>query len=736
MVFRPLFVALVAICLAWSASAFALRPASDAGRPWMNPALSPDRRAAMVLARMTTDEKLRLVLGTSRRPQGAVHGPAGYVPGVPRLGVPPLLETNAELGVAVAQQDATIRKRDEATPLPSGLATAASWDPRVAYANGVMIGQEARRMGFNVLLAGAVNLARDPRGGRNFEYAGEDPLLAGFMVGASIHGIEDQHVISTVKHFALNDQENNRTVLDARIDPAALRESDLLAFEIAIDRGRPGAVMCAYNMINRVHACEDRELLDKVLRREWGFRGWVMSDWGAVHSTVAAARAGLDQESGADWDSRVFFGKPLKVAFAEGALPRSRLDEMVHRILRTMFANGVIDHPPVVKPLDIEADAHVAQRAEEEGIVLLRNENGLLPLSPGVRSIAVIGGHSDIGVLSGGGSSQVLPIGGPALVIKTAAHGKTTAYPMIFDPSSPLRAIAAKAPGAKVAYAGARNVTAAAALARRSDVAIVFATQWESEGRDTDALALPGAQDRLIAAVAAANPHTIVVLETGDPVTMPWRDRVAGILEAWYPGARGGEAIANVLFGAVDPSGHLPLTFPASVAQLPRPHLPRRGNPWDTTFTVDYTEGAAVGYKWFDSRHLTPLYPFGFGLSYTRFRYSNLRVTAGQRVSASVIVTNVGKRAGADVAQLYARLPGKSAASTRRLVGWRKVTLAPGESRRIHIPVDDPRLLARFDERDQCWRVAPGPYRLAIGASSSDLELAATVHLAARSLPP
>ncbi|HVA13654.1 MAG TPA: glycoside hydrolase family 3 protein, partial [Stellaceae bacterium] len=567
MIPKPLVMVVTALSLLaiGSGVAIAQTPA------WMNRSLTPDARADLAQAQMTRDEKLRLVLGTSRRPQGDAFGPAGFVPGVARLGIPALRESNAELGVAVAQQGDAVRKNDEATALPSGLATAASWNPSIAYANGAMIGQEARRMGFNVLLAGAVNLARDPRAGRNFEYAGEDPLLAGMMVGASIRGIQDQHVISTLKHFALNDQETNRTVLDAQIDPAALRESDLLAFEIAIEQGRPGAVMCAYNMIDRVHACEDGELLDRVLRREWGFRGWVMSDWGAVHSTVTAARAGLDQESGADWDSRAFFGKPLGIAFAEGALPSKRLDQMAHRILRTMFAKGVIDHPPAVAPLDVEGDARVAQRAEEEGIVLLRNQANLLPLSSQIRSIAVIGGHADVGVLSGGGSSQVVPLGGPALRIEYPDAHSATPAAMVFDPSSPLRAIAAQAPAAHIAFVAGDDRDAAVRAARAAEVAIVFATQWELEGRDSQTLSLPDDQDRLIAAVAAANPRTVVVLETGDPVTMPWRDRVGAILEAWYPGARGGAAIANILFGAVDPSGRLPLTFPASADQLPRP---------------------------------------------------------------------------------------------------------------------------------------------------------------------
>lgn len=729
MVHKQLFILAAALSLMASLCA---GTADAQDRPWMNRALTPDARANLVLGQMTNEEKLGLVVGTSQRPAGETIGAAGYVAGVPRLGIPMLKESNAELGVAIPLLGEAIRPEDQATALPSGLATAATWNPAIAHANGTMIAEEARRKGFNVLLAGAVNLARDPRTGRNFEYAGEDPLLAGTMVGAAIRGIQDKHLISTVKHFAINDQETNRTLLDARIGMAALRESDLLAFELAIERGRPGAVMCSYNLLGGVHACENPTLLEKVLRQDWRFPGWVMSDWGAVHSTTEAARAGLDQESGADWDSRAYFGEPLAIAVAEGAVTTARLNAMTHRILRTMFASGVIDDPPALKPLDVEADAQVAQRAEEEGIVLLRNEKDLLPLSPSVRHIAVIGGHADIGVLSGGGSSQVIPIGGPALYAEFKGRRD---FPMIFDPSSPLKAIAAKLPHAQVTFADGEDADAAATAARQADIAIVFATAWEIEGRDAESLSLPREQDKLIAAVAAANPRTIVVLETGNPVTMPWSSQVSAIVEAWYPGQRGGEAIANVLFGTINPSGRLPITFPASTAQLPRPDLPGRDIVWNTTFSVDYHEGAAVGYKWFEQQRSTPLYPFGFGLSYTQFRYSDLRVSGGKTVTASFTVTNVGKRAGADVPQLYATVPESGGGALRHLIGWNKLTLAPGESRRVHVTAD-PRLLARFDETQHGWHIAASDYRVELGASSSDMRLAATASLVDRMLPP
>jgi beta-glucosidase len=695
--------------------------------PWMNPRLSPDRRADLIVKQMTLDEEVSLVHGPLGIPGFAPKdalGSAGYVTGVPRLGVPALQESDASLGVA---NPLNVRKGDGATALPSSLSLAATWNPGLAYLSGAMIGMEAWRKGFNVLLAGGVNLARDPRNGRNFEYLGEDPLLAGTMAGQSIRGVQSQHVVSTVKHFALNDQETGRKVLSARMDEAAARETDLLAFELAIEIGHPGSVMCAYNRVGGIYACENADLLTRTLREDWRYPGWVMSDWGAVHG-VEAAKAGLDQESGDQTDVHVFFDKPLKAALAGGTVSKARLDQMVHRILRSMFAQGLFDHPPVRSEINYAADALIAQHAAEEGIVLLKTTGGLPPLARSMGRIAVIGGHADVGVLSGGGSSQVIPVGGAALTLKPG--GETGPFrKIIYDPSSPLKAIAAKAPGAKLSYSDGADPAAAADLAKDADVAIVFATQWMMEGFDAPDLSLPDHQDALIAAVAAANPHTIVVLETGNPVLMPWLDQVSGVLEAWYPGARGGEAIANVLFGDVNPSGRLPITFPTGEAQLPRPAIPGWGLPDKTPFDVDYVEGANLGYRWFEAKGLTPLFPFGYGLSYSSFRYSNLTARGGRNIVVAFDVTNTSGRAGQDTPQAYAAPPG----GTQRLIGWTKLNLKPGETRRVTITAD-PRLLAGFDVGTRGWKLARGAYRVTVGASSADLALEGSARLAGRRL--
>ena len=645
-------------------------------------------------------------------PAGAQIG-AGYIPGASTLGIPALKETDASLGVAWALG----LRRDGATALPSGLAAAASFSPDMAIQAGAMIAREARAKGFNVVLAGGANLARDPRSGRNFEYVGEDPLLAGTMAGASVRGIESEHVISTVKHFAFNDIESGRNFHNAVIAEAAARESDLLAFEIAIQQGHPGAIMCAYNRVNGPYACANDWLLNKVLKQDWRFPGWVMSDWGAVHATDAIL-AGLDQESGEQLDDTVWFGATLLDKAAGDPAYKARMMDAAQRIVGAMRQIGVADQPPGPAP-DWSADEAVAQRAAEAGIVLLQNNSAILPLPGKIANIAVIGGHADTGTLSGGGSSQVVGRGGPNGSFQVTGAGLLGPSwdTEIFNGSSPLTALRAAAPGANITFTTSRYPSQAAEAARGADVAIIFATQWNIENEDLPDLSLPDGQDAVIAAVAAANTRTIVVLETGNPVLMPWRDKVAGIVEAWYPGARGGEAIARVLFGNVNPSGRLPISFPASLSQLPRPINPGLGKFVGQSFDVNYTEGSDVGYKWYAGHNLKPLYPFGFGLSYTKFRYSLLEVSAGDTPHFSFSVTNTGARAGTDTPQVY--LQSAPRRKQERLLGWSRVTLQPGETRQVEITAD-PRVLANWSDADHGWKIDAGTYSFNLGTSASD----------------
>ncbi|OYW44007.1 MAG: glycosyl hydrolase [Sphingomonadales bacterium 32-68-7] len=692
---------------------------------------TPEQRAAAMLAQMTRDEKLTLLKGyfgtdfppaRFEAPDEARYGSAGYVPGIPRLGIPP--QWQADAGIGVATQGGAAEKRAR-TALPSGLAVAATWDLALARAGGAMIGAEARADGFNVLLAGSVNLLREPRNGRNFEYAGEDPLLAGTIVGAAIAGIQSNGIISTVKHYAVNDQETDRGTGNSVIAEPALRMSDLLAFQFAIERGDPGSAMCAYNKVNGTYSCEHPFLLTQVLRGEWRWPGYVLSDWGAVHSTAASANAGLDQESGFGLQRDDWFGADkLRAALAAGQIDDARIDLMAGRILRSMFAHGLIDRPVAPdQPIDFAAHRAISRAAAEAGIVLLKNERGVLPLLAGAGRIAVIGGHADKGVLSGGGSSQVYPEGTNAVpgIAPTTWPG-----PVVYYPSSPLEELRKLLPGATFTFDDGVDPESAVRAAAGADVAIVFGTQWASESIDV-APALSDSQDTLIESVALANRNTVVVLETGGPVLMPWADRVPAILAAWYPGRAGGEAIARVLTGAVNPSGHLPATFPKSLDQLPWPGEPRRGD-------VAYTEGAAVGYKWFDAQRLEPLFPFGHGLSYTTFRHDHLAVAReGDGLFAMVEVTNTGTRAGADVVQVY--VSGRGWEAPRRLGGFAKVALEPGERKRIEIHID-PRLLGVWFEGRPGWTHPAGAYTVSVGHSSRDLGESVIVELPASYLAP
>jgi beta-glucosidase len=695
----------------------------------------PDTRAREVEAQMTDEERFSLlvsIMGANKlfpvrdaRIPPDVPLCAGYVPGVPRLGVPALLMSDASLGVT----NPGYRPGDTATALPAGLALAAGFDPALARAAGEAIGREARSRGFNVQLAGGMNLARDPRHGRNFEYLSEDPLLSATIVAESINGIQQQGVISTIKHYPLTGNETNRHRLDAVIDPAEHRESDLLAFEIAIERSQPGAVMAAYNKVNGEYAGGNAALLNDVLKVAWGYRGWVMSDWGATPSWEFAIK-GLDQESGAQidtlfWQAEAFTDR-LKAAYADGKLSKQRLSDMVRRILRSIFAVGADQWDTAPTP-DMAAHNRIALQIARQGIVLLKND-GALPLSPeSTARIAVIGGCAQIGVPAGCGSSAVVPPGGYAAVFPIGWPGGLRDLCLL--PSSPVTELRKHLPKARVEFDPGVSPAEAVLAARHADIAIICALRVEGESFDNADLSLPWGQDAMIAAVADANPKTVVVLETGNPVAMPWRGAVNAIVQAWYPGQAGGQAIAEVIAGQVNPSGRLPITFPVDLGQTPRPDLPGLGAPVGTASTIRYIEGADVGYRWFAKQGRTPMFAFGYGLSYTHFEHRDLTVADGDTVTASLTVVNTGDRAGADTPQLYLiAAPGER---RLRLLGFERVELEPAESRRVTVEAD-PRLLARYDTAVGSWRIAEGSYEVAVGASAVALELTAKVELAGR----
>ena len=712
-------------------------------QPWLDKTKSASERAHAAVAAMTLDEKLSMVMGYTdpadllKQPDDVVSpaikadvkanhiaGSAGYLSGIPRLGITPQWQTDASIGVRVTGM--------ARTALPSSLATAASWDPAVSEAGGAMIAHEARLSGFNTFLAGGANLAREPRNGRNFEYVGEDPLLAGRMAGGLINGIQSQHMVSTMKHFAVNDQESQRTTVDATISAEAMHQSDLLAFEFVYENSHPGSVMCSYNLVNGRWACENDYLLNKVLKQDWGFKGYVMSDWGAVHSTVDAANNGLDQMTGYPCCGMTardpfFSAKMFKGALTAGQIPAARLDDMAERVLWPLFATGTFDDPAKVGPIDFKADADVSQKAAEESLVLLKNDGNLLPLT-GVKTVAMIGAYADKGVMAGGGSSGVTPVGGNPVA---DAEPKSWPGPVVFMPSSPVMALKGELPKAKISFDSGNDIAAAAAAAAKSDVAIVFVTQWMGEGFD-GSLHLSGNQDALVAAVAKANPKTIVVVESGGAILMPWLKDVPAVVESFYPGIRGGAAIARVLSGKVNPSGHLPISFPASDDQLAHATIAGYQKQDGLPVHVTYDEGATIGYKWYDVKGYTPLFAFGHGLSYTTFATSALTPRLdGQALKVSLTLTNTGKLRGKGVAQVYVGPADYKATGwegPKRLAGFTKADLKPGESTTTEVTVD-PRLLATYETASNSWTIKAGTYHVWLGQSSDDLAQTADITL-------
>jgi beta-glucosidase len=690
------------------------------GRPWCDPSKTADERAGLLLGALTDDEKISLLAGDPN-----ANGHTGATPAVARLGLPQSYNTDGPVGV----------RQGSATAMPTPMALAATFDPSLARLYGTVLGNEARAKGNDGLLGPTLNIMRTPLNGRTFEAFGEDPFLVARTGAEWIRGAQSQGVYATPKHYAANNMEgldltgvagspsapigvgqvNMRYLENSVVDDRTLREIYLPAFQAAVAAGA-GSVMCSYNRVNGPWACASDTLLDQILKREWGFKGFVMSDWVfATHpwDTAHSLNAGMDVEMPFPDQNAPLL---VKLALATGQAGMSEVDDHVRRLLRTLFTVGFFDRPtptPDDGAIDQAAHADAAEQVAQNGITLLKN-NAILPLNDRkVRSIAVIGAYADKFV-TGGGSGNVTP----------------------FSTVTGLAGIRARVPGARVTYADGSDASAAAAAARSADVAIVFAGDYETEGTDRQCLTLEcpnqGDQDGLIAQVAAAQPKTVVVLETGGPVLTPWQGKVKALLEAWYPGESGGTAIARVLFGDADPGGRLPATFPASADQEQVAGDSAR-YPGDATGDVHYSEGVLNGYRWFDAKHEQPAFPFGFGLSYTSFAYRNLRVTPGGAGGAvatvTADVTNVGRRTGIAAPQLYLGLPQPDAATVqppRQLKGYTKLTLAPRAHARVSFPLDR-HALSYWNTAASSWTVAPGCYRVYLGASSRNLPLRAAL---------
>jgi beta-glucosidase len=675
-------------CVQASSSASAV-----ASRPWLNPDETPMQRAEQLVAQMTLDEKLDQMHTTADAPTFRL------VPGIPRLGVPDFKITNGPAGVGTG----TTAQQPEATALPAPVSLASSFDPSLAYEYGVVEGKETADVGHSLIEAPDVNIIRVPQGGRDFENYSEDPYLSAQLAVANVKGIQSQGVLAEVKHFDANNQEADRKTVNEVISDRTLHEIYLPAFESAVKRGDVAAVMCAYPSVNGQFMCENKHLLVDVLRDQWGFQGFVQSDYTATHSAVGSADAGMSLElrAGGPYDDE------LRQAVQDGQVSVQRLDYLLELRLAQEIKFGLFDHPLTTTPIDATADGLVARQIEEAGTVLLKNDGDQLPLDAAkLHSIAVIGQYAATPHPGGGGSSHVDPL-----------------YTV-----SPVQGIQDRVgPAVSVTTNDGSDTAAAAQQAAAADVAVVVVSDAEKEGADRPNMSLTGNQDALVQAVAAANPHTIVVVNSGAPVLMPWVNDVPSVVEAWYPGEENGNALAAVLFGDVNPSGKLPMTFPRTESQTPVAD-PSRWPGVDGTAT--YSEGLQVGYRWYDANNETPLFPFGYGLSYTSFRFNHLEVTprpnsAGD-VTVGVNVTNTGSRAGSEVAQVYVTDPAAAGEPPLQLKGFTRVQLAPGQTKHVMLKLDR-RAFSIWDTNAQDWTTVPGQYTVRVGDSSANLPLAAPV---------
>lgn len=659
-------------------------------QPWTNATLSAGQRAVLLVNAMSYSELATMVAGTS----------GSYVGNIPvntRLGIPALNLQDGPAGIGDGANNVTA--------FPAPITIAASWDVALSRQFGVMLGAEARGKGVSVLLAPMMNIARAYQAGRNFEGFGEEPRLSGAMAAAEIQGIQSQGVVATAKHFVCNDQETQRTLVSSDVDERTRQEIYYLPFRESVRAG-VGAVMASYNRVNSRYACES-EALNATLKKLWGFNGFVMSDWGANFSTVAGANDGLDM----DMYSGGFAGGPLANAILSGNVPSSEVNGMAQRTLISMFQTGLFDNP-ITGSLNSNVTgtvhAQFARDAAAQGTVLLRNHGGLLPLNPSsLHSIAVIGSVASAAPISTGAGSA----------------GVNLPYNI-----SPLAGISSRAGGGiAVSYSqgDGASISQAALVASNSDVAIVCVGQQTSEGSDRSSLSLPNGQDALVSAVAAANPHTIVVIYSSSATLMPWANQVAAILCAWYPGQENGNALAQVLFGDVNPSGKLTVTIPAAPSQVPASTPAQFPG---LLGHVSYSEGLQVGHRWYDANNIVPLFPFGFGLSYTTFGYSNLAVSAvspAGQVQVGFDLTNTGTRAGSEVAEIYLGLPAAAGEPPKLLKGFQKLALAPGQTQHAAFSLgwED---LANWDATARGWIVTPGTFQVMIGASSRDIRLAGT----------
>jgi beta-glucosidase len=715
------------VTLPGTASAAPSGPAAPKGCPWMNTHKSADQRARLLLSASTLDQKLRwLDEQAANSPTQTSFGRGNQIVTYP-------VQVPCTPTVVYTDGPDYVRGTAGATIYPAQLALAASWSAQLAFAKGQAQADEAFRSRKNVILGPGISSSRTPLAGRTPEYLGEDPLLSGELAAADISGIQngnrDEPVLAVVKHYVANEQELDRQTSSSNMAGRTLREVYDLPFAIALNEGRPGGVMCSYNQVNGVYACEN-PILNNVLKAEHGFPGYVVSDFGAVHSTGPSLTAGLDQELNVP---KFFLPANIHAALDAGQVTLAQIDAAALRVVRAYIGAGLFDHPlpeTATTTPSTPASQAVSERIAERGSVLLKNADGVLPLTRADSSIAVIGPTASNVPANGISAATVCAEGG------VFQRGNPCANPV-----APLDAITARAAlaGATVTYDNGADPSSAATVASSAKAAIVFVYAKQGEGADRTSLSLDGNGEDLISAVAAANPNTVVVLETGTAVVMPWLDQVRGVIEAWYPGDQQGTALARLLFGDADFTGRLPMTFPKSLADTPTatpaqyPGVFGDGSttraPGDTAIRqVSYSEGLAVGHKWYESNKIPPLFPFGYGLSYTRFDYSNLQATPStdghHRVTVRFDVRNAGTQAGVETPQVYLALPTGTGEPGQRLVGFDQATLSPGQAKRITIEIDPSSAdhpLSYWDTAHHAWATAAGTYEVHVGGSSQTI---------------
>jgi beta-glucosidase len=691
-------------------------------RPWCDTSLSPDKRADLLLAQLTDAERVALLGGDDVIGVGGAPGThTGTMDGVPRLGLPRIYLSDGPAGIRSGQ----------ATALPSPVALGATFDRKAASQDARVIADDVIKKGNDIVFAPTVDIVRTPLAGRVFEaLGGEDPFLSSSLAVPWIKAVQSKGLIATVKHYLGNNQEGTgpnadnatpgnagvslgafatvgkRGDIDARIDQRTLREIYLPMFEAAVKQAKVEAVMCAYNKVNGPWACENKTLLEDILRKQWGFKGMTIADYAATHDTGASLVNGLDIEP---WPGVDYGPGKITAALASGPATMADVDRHARRYLMTLFASGAMDRnafPADEGSINRAGNAAKSAAIAEKSIVLLKNRKDVLPLKPGkLDSIAVIGPVADQ-YFTGGGSSEIKP----------------------FQTTTALAGITKQAGGGvDVNFNDGSDPVQAAQLAGDSDVAVVVVGSWSSEGVDRACLSLEcpsflGDQDALIRKVASANRNTVVVVESGGPILTPWRDRVGAILEAWYPGSYGGTAIGRVLFGKVDASGRLPVTFPRKERDIPTHGDPSAYPGVDDV--VKYKEGVFVGYRHYDRRKIKPAFEFGHGLSYTTFRFSKLKLRRqGSKFTVKARVKNVGKRAGVAVPQLYLGLPSsKVKQPAKALKGFARINLKRGKSRQVKFIVDR-RGLSFWNSHKNRWQVAKGCYRVYVGSSSRKLPL-------------